>query len=150
MSIEFDVRNLELMENDFVMLDLNFIDILQRELHDLMVRMVDEAKSNLQNQMSVITGNLLSTIKIIKEGDLEGQVGTTEFYASYVEYGRGMVFPVKAKVLSWIDPDTAERVFAAYAGAAPKRPFLEPAVITESEDFADRVIERIAMFLEAL
>lgn len=125
-------------------------EAIQGELHALMLRIVSEARSNLQNNTSIVTGNLQSTIKIQSEGDLEASVGTTEFYAVYVEYGRGIVLPVKAKMLSWIDKYTGERVFAFKAGEAPPRPFLEPAVITESADFADRVVEAINVWRQTV
>lgn len=125
-------------------------EVLQHELHEFMLRIVDEARSNLQNHANVVTGNLLSSIKILEEGDLEGKVGTTEEYAVYIEYGRGIVKPVTKKVLHWIDPHTGEDVFAMKAKEFPASPFFEPAVITQSEKFADYVDKAIGKFLKDL
>ena len=51
-------------------------------------------------------------------------VGASIFYAKFVEYGRGPVRPVRAKVLHW------DGVFTKYAGPAAPRPFIRPAAAT--------------------
>lgn len=76
------------------------------------------------------TGELAGSIKvlpvIVSGGTIKGGYGTKLFYAYFVERGRGWVFPIRAKMLSWIDRSTGQRVFAKSARPAAARPFLEP------------------------
>ena len=102
---------------------------------------VAEARSNLQNNLSVVTGELLGSIAVIsiknEDGDAHALIGTESEYAWYVEMGRGPVEPVTATVLHWIDKYTGEDVFATHAGPAEPRPFLWPAVIAETAKFSN-------------
>lgn len=122
-------------------------EILQQALHDFMEAVVSEARSNLQNNRTLVTGALLSSIKILEEGELSGSVGSELFYAVFIEYGRGIVRPVTKKVLHWIDPETGKDVFAMESKAFEGAPFLEPAVITQSEKFVDTLNEKLNKFL---
>ena len=73
--------------------DIDLIEIL-RETAELIIQ---EAKSNLQNNTNIDSGTLLASISIIEEGDNYISVGSMEPYAGYIEYGRGPVRP--------LDPD---------------------------------------------
>lgn len=76
------------------------------------------------------SGELAASVRIIPPsagaGGVSGGYGAFAFYAYWVEFGRGPVFPIRARMLSWIDPWTGARVFAHSAGPAAPRPFLMP------------------------
>lgn len=108
----------------------------QEMLHNLGESIVAEARSNLQNNTNINTGNLLSSITILEETDNEIIVGTREDYAGYIEYGRGPVRPLKeGGWLHWIDKTSGKDVFAKFANATEPSPFMEPAVISITQDF---------------
>lgn len=147
---DFDIslNNADRAESQWYLAAGKLKEVLQQQLHELLVNIVAEARSNLQNNTTIVTGNLLSSIKIIEEGDLKGKVGTMVAHAVYVEYGRGIVRPKVKQVLHWIDPETGKDVFAMMSKEFEGAPFLEPAVITESKDFASTVIEALNKFLQ--
>lgn len=115
------------------------IDIHNMEMLKLLGEtIIAEARSNLQNNTNINTGNLLSSIMILEEGDDFIIVGTREDYASYIEYGRGPVRPLKeGGWLHWIDKTTGKDVFAKFANATEPSPFLEPAVAKMMISFPD-------------
>lgn len=115
---------------------------IQGSLHDTAVNIVDEARSNLQNNTSINTGSLLASIDIIEETDKSVVVGSELEYAGWIEYGRGPVDPINAKMLHWIDKTTGKDVFARHANATEPRPFLEPAVISKTKDFPGIIATR--------
>jgi hypothetical protein len=94
--------------------------------------------------LAIRTGALARTLKIIppkKIGTYEWrsglQAGSSRVaYAGAHEKGvvtsPHMIWPVKAKVLSWINPDSGERVFrhsVAHPGSdIPARPYMTPAI----------------------
>src|SRR5262245_48455637 len=80
-----------------------FEESVKEDFHNLLESIVADARNNLQNNMSVVTGELLGSIKILYEQGYEGVVGTDSEYAHFVEFGRGPVRPVNAKVLHWKD-----------------------------------------------
>ena len=112
---------------------------------------VAEARSNLQNNTNIDSGTLLSSIMILEENNNQIIVGTREEYASYIEYGRGPVRPLKeGGWLHWIDKTTGKDVFAKFANATEPSPFLEPAVISVTANFlqvyaeeTDKMLKRI-------
>ena len=113
-------------------------------LHELGETIVFEARSNLQNNTNINSGNLLSSIMILEENDNEIIVGTREDYAGYIEYGRGPVKPLKeGGWLHWIDKSSGKDVFAKFANATEPSPFLEPAVIKASLDFPNLYAEQV-------
>lgn len=120
---------------------LNFIkNNIDSHTHEMLVKLgetiVSEARSNLQTNTNIDSGTLLSSIMILEENDNEIIVGTREDYASYIEYGRGPVKPLKeGGWLHWIDKSTGKDVFAKFANATEPMPFLEPAVIQHTKDF---------------
>jgi hypothetical protein len=60
--------------------------------------------------------------------DARSEDGT--YYWTYVNDGRGPVYPKNAKVLHWIDPKTGNDVFARYAGPSAPRHIREKALPT--------------------
>ena len=102
---------------------------------------IAEARSNLQNNTNINTGDLLSSIMILEEGDDFIVIGTRSDYAGYIEYGRG---PVKPKDpdgwLHWISKDGKD-VFSKFAKATEPSPFMEPAVIQHSQNFPNVYIK---------
>ena len=63
------------------------------------------------------------------------------------EYGRiqelgGSIRPVNKKLLSWIDPDTGERVVAR-AVTLPARPYLRPAVDEHGDEIEEAVAAQV-------
>ena len=118
---------------------------LAEQLMQLMQEVVDEARSNVQNNQSIVSGDLHASIQILSfdAAKLEGEAGTELDYAIYVEMGRGPVQPVVAKMLHWIDPETGEDVFTKYAGPAEPQPFFWPVVMVKTEEFANDLAERL-------
>jgi len=87
---------------------------------------------------SIVTGGLINSIMVDETSDKEYYIGTFLDYAYYVEYGRGPVVPVTAKVLHFeID---GEDIFTHYSGPAEPRPFVAPA-FEKTESEAISVIE---------
>ena len=110
--------------------------------------MVFEAKHNLQQQQSIDRGHLLASIEILDEDvGKYVTVGTTVPYAEFVEFGRGPIRPVNAKVLHFFLKDGTE-VFTTYAGPAEPRPFLEPAVLLVTRGFSDIIATEQELFIK--
>ncbi len=110
--------------------------------HEMLIALgesiVAEARSNLQNNTNINTGDLLSSIMILEENDNMIIVGTRSEYAGYIEYGRGPVRPLKeGGWLHWIDKTSGKDVFAKFANATDPSPFLEPAVISMTQNFPE-------------
>ena len=116
---------------------------LQQALTILGDSVVDEARSNLQNNTNINSGALLSSIRILDQGQNYIVVGSDLPYAGYIEYGRGPVRPINAEWLHWIDKHSGKDVFAKFAKATEPSPFLEPATITQASQFRDVVGEMI-------
>lgn len=96
---------------------------------------IDEARNNVQNNRTINTGTLLTSIRILENN--KGRdilVGTDLPYAIYIEYGRGPVH-ANGKVLHWKDKQTGEDVFVMSAKQTEPMPFLEPAAIVELKKF---------------
>lgn len=118
-------------------------------LHQLGEDIVVEAQQNLVGNANINSWELFDSIQILEEGDKYIIVGTNKDYAGFIEYGRGPVRPVTAKVLHWIDKDTGKDVFAMFSKATNPMPFMEPAVISKSANFVDVFAERILRSVEA-
>lgn len=101
------------------------------------------ARNTLKNDpVPFRTGNLLQSFRF-RHGRLFARWFPTAHYAPFVEFGRGWVFPKKAKVLSWesksfgqyVTSKTgriyykkgkgATRVFAMYSRPAKPKPFMK-------------------------
>jgi len=111
-------------------------DDVNKLLHQLGNDIVAEARSNLQNEAHVYTGELNTSIRILNETKDSLEVGTDIPYAGYIEYGRGPVRPVNAQVLHFFTKDGKE-VFTKFSKATEPSPFLEPAVISKTNKFVD-------------
>ena len=73
------------------------------------------------SEVPVRSGSLQQSIHHEQTGSSTWFVGTDVFYAYYVENGRGVVKPVRKKVLHWIDGGD---VFAKRAGPAKANDFV--------------------------
>lgn len=91
-------------------------------------------KAQLSAHRSIVTGNLHSSITPLVSGN-NAQIGSNVDYASYVELGRGPVYPVRAKALHFFTK-TGQEVFAKHVRAADPRPYA-----TESSDKLSAYIE---------
>lgn len=144
MSVNIQTRGNKATQKYLSELIDNMDDDLSYAITKLGESIVAEARSNLQNNTNINSGTLLSSIRILEEGPNYVIVGTDSDYASYIEYGRGPVRPLKEDGwLHWIDKQTGKDVFAKFAKATEPSPFLEPAVISESSKFQDVVIEQV-------
>ena len=125
----------------------DLIENTDQDLQDALVKLGDsiiaEAKGNLQNNTNINSGTLLSSIQVLEEGKNYIVIGSNVPYAGYIEYGRGPVRPISGEWLHWIDKQTGKDVFAKFAKATEPMPFLEPAVISESNKFQDVVAEKV-------
>lgn len=128
---------------DFTEQERKNVDItLQEEFEKLLDTIVADARSNVQNNTSIVSGDLHASIQVFRVGELEGDVGTDLDYAEWVEYGRGPVVPVNAKFLHFFTKDGKE-IFTKFVGPAEPRPFMEPAVISNTEQFPNLAIKRL-------
>lgn len=102
---------------------------IAEKLQKIVELIIIEAKSNLQNNRALVTGDLMNSLKVFEEGKYTIEFGSDKDYAYWVEYGRGPVFPVNKKVLHWIDPETGKDVFARYSGPTQGIHFMESAIL---------------------
>ena len=136
MSISIESRGFENNEQVIKHIQDNIDSHNQEMLIALGELIVTEARSNLQNNTNIDSGDLLSSIMILEENDNEIIIGTRNEYASYIEYGRGPVRPLKeGGWLHWVDKSSGKDVFAKFANATEPSPFMEPAVIQHTHDF---------------
>jgi len=122
------------------------VDSLDGNLNQALVLLADdiiqEARSNLQNDTHVYTGELNASIGVLESGPNYIVVGSRLPYAGYIEYGRGPVRPVSKKFLHYFTKDGKE-IFSTFSRATEPSPFLEPAVILKSSQFQDIVVEQV-------
>lgn len=127
--------------NRFFLESLSNIDLMKL-LYETANKIIDEARSNLQNNTNIDSGTLLSSINILEDGDNYLVVGSKEPYAGYIEYGRGPIKPLKdGGWLHWIDKSSGKDVFAKFANATEPSPFLEPAVVIHTDMFPDLYVK---------
>jgi len=119
-------------------------EVLQKIGEDI----VQEAKSNLQNNGNISTGSLLGSIEVKQNLGNSLVVGSDLPYAGIIEYGRGPVTPKDAIVLSWIDKTTGKRVFSHYSKAVEPHPYLEPAVQTALKGLSGVYTEKMGKNLK--
>jgi len=115
---------------------------LDSALDQLANEIISEARSNLQNDTHVYTGELNASIKVLDKGSHYVIVGSELPYAGYIEYGRGPVRPINAEYLHYFTKDGKE-IFSKFSKATEPSPFLEPAVISKSNKFQDVVVEQL-------
>ena len=138
--MQIDIETKGFNENRILLNELSNIDLMEL-LYTVAERIIDEARSNLQNNTNIDSGRLLSSIQILEEGDNSLVIGSREPYAGYIEYGRGPVKPLKeGGWLHWIDKSSGKDVFAKFANATESSPFMEPAVIVHTDMFPDLYI----------
>jgi hypothetical protein len=100
-------------------------------LENLADRIISEARSNLQNDQHVVTGDLVASVGILEDNEgKEIVVGTPLAYGAIIEDGRPEIKPVHAKALHWFDKDGNE-VFAKSSKAVEASPWLLPACISQ-------------------
>ena len=141
-SIKYLEKTRRILSHDYSM-DNNKL------LHQLGLDIVDEARSNLQNNTHVYTGDLNASIRILGEAKESITVGTDIPYAGYIEYGRGPVRPINAKFLHFFTKDGKE-VFTKFSKATEPSPFLEPAVILKTQKFSDVYAENTSQTVRSL
>lgn len=129
-------------------MDTRIISFLER-VADLAVYL---ARNNIQQHQNIVTGTLLASIRILSRdpGGKSIKVGTDEFYAAWIEYGRGPVKPISATVLHWVDKYTGKDVFAKFAGPTNPEPFMEPAVIEATRGSKDIFIRNETEMIQEL
>ncbi len=138
MSISIESKGFENNEQVLNFIRENLDSHNQEMLIALGELIVAEARSNLQNNTNINSGDLLSSIMILEENDNEIVIGTRSEYAGYIEYGRGPVRPKDPDGwLHWIDKSSGKDVFAKFAKATEPSPFMEPAVILHTQKFPD-------------
>lgn len=105
------------------------------------------AKLNVERTFSKhATGGLAGSITVDSSGSdrmAEAKIGPTVEYGRIQELG-GTIKPVSAQYLSWIDPDTGERM-RAKSVTLPARPYLRPAM----DDHGDEIEEAVAAQVRA-
>ncbi len=94
-------------------------------------------KMNIRSQGLILTSNLINSVGV-KETVVRGNIAYSLVGVQGVIYGRiheygGVIKPKTAKVLSWVDRRTGERVFANRV-TIPARPYMRPAIDLHSED----------------
>ena len=98
--------------------------------------------------LNVDTGNLVNSIGTVvssqSETYAEVQVGTGVEYAAIHEFG-GVIMPVTARLLSWID--NGVRIFAKMV-QIPARPYLRPAVDEHEKEITAAIEYQIAKQIE--
>lgn len=96
----------------------------------------------IQQNNSIVTGNLLSSITIYQNSDTSWTVVPEADYAYYVEFGRGPVRPVSAKALHFFVE--GEEVFTKYSGPSMPKPFVQPSFeVTENNNASTIIMEAI-------
>ena len=99
------------------------------------------AGSGRPDNLEMETGHLVNSITVdeIKKGNTKAEVGigTNVIYARIHELG-GIIVPIAAKMLSWVD-DLGNRIFAG-AVHIPARPYLRPA-LDEHENDVTKAVE---------
>ena len=92
--------------------------------------------------LEIQTGNLVNSINVSEEKSAkqfaEVAVGPSNvIYAAIHEFG-GIIVPLHAPMLSWVDRDTGERIFAK-AVHIPARPYLRPAIDNNKDEIVGAV-----------
>jgi len=142
MSVEIKTRGHRASEQYLSELVADLDGDLNQALMLLADDIIQEARSNLQNDTHVYTGELNASIGVLESGPNYIVVGSRLPYAGYIEYGRGPVRPINKKFLHYFTKDGKE-VFSTFSKATEPSPFLEPAVILKSSQFQDIVVEQV-------
>ena len=128
------------LRKSFALEELNLEQLAHDELLKIADKIVDQARSNLQDNTNIDSGTLLASIKVLFDDGTSIFVGSDLPYAGHIEFGRGPVFPLDPDgYLHWIDKDTGKDVFAKSAGPTEPSPFLAPAVELVSKEYPNLV-----------
>lgn len=105
------------------------VGALALEVSALVGRVAFEIEAEAKTLCPVDTGNLARSITTVEQSSAMNPtwvVGTNVYYAPWVEFGRGPVKPVRARMLRW--EGKGGTVYAKSAGPAKAQPFLGPAL----------------------
>ena len=91
-------------------------------------------------------GSIQTVVSTSTETKAEVDVGPTVIYGRIHEFG-GIILPVKAKMLSWMDDDTGERIFAKMV-QIPARPYLRPALDEHKDEIVDAMMHQVKKAIE--
>ena len=91
-------------------------------------------------------GSIQTVVSTSTETKAEVDVGPTVIYGRIHEFG-GIVLPVHAKMLSWIDDDTGERIFAKMV-QIPARPYLRPAFDEHKDEIVNAMMYQVKKAIE--
>jgi len=121
---------------------------IQSVLELIANNVINDARFILAKNQNIDTGGLLGSIRIFDSGSDYIIVGTDAPHAGYIEFGRGPVRPVRAKVLRYFDKKTGKLVFTKYVGPTEPMPFLQPAVEKWARLFDGIMAERVEKLLK--
>lgn len=93
-----------------------------------------------------LQGSMFSVLVEASKDYAEAAIGPSKIYGRIHELG-GIIKPVFAKMLSWIDPESGERIFARIVHM-PARPYLRPAVDEHKPEILDVIGAEIAAQLD--
>lgn len=110
-------------------------------------RVIEEkAKVNIEKTFSEHSrGGLAGSMMVEVSGQdskAEAKIGPRAIYGRIQEQG-GVIYPVNAKMLSWIDPDTGKRAVAKRVKIDP-HPYLRPA-LDENRDAVEKTVGNVLM-----
>jgi hypothetical protein len=127
--------------------DLTGLQVFRGRLETLrasLPRILDEAADHARRVMYDYaprkTGRLAESITVKAPSELERAVGPTVEYASFVEYGRGWVYPVRARALRI--PLEGGEIFRKSARPAAGRHFVEKTAF-ELRDALPQIAEKV-------
>lgn len=133
MSVRVDIRDSEVLT--MIGREIRLVQNVSENLLPIFAfDIIATAKSNLQNNASVYSGELNASLGILQQDSESILVGTTKPYAGIVERGRGAIRAGAGKILHFFLKDGTE-IFAKSVGPARPRPFFEPAVIEALKRF---------------
>lgn len=113
----------------------------------------DAAVIKIQSTFKMVTGarglsRIIISLAEKTNSTCYFDIGSNLPYARIHELG-GIIRPVKAKMLSWVDPDTNERRFAKSV-LMPKRPYLRPAMENNVRSIELAVVEALNSAIRGL
>jgi HK97 gp10 family phage protein len=117
------------------------------------IRLRDHAANNVNNTFqrgsgaAGLGGSITVERREYKPGHVSVDVGPKgKIYARIQELG-GHIRPIKAKLLSWIDPGTGERRFSKHV-YIPPRPYLRPAFDEHKEEIVEVIQQGLINLLK--
>ena len=107
---------------------------------------VEKTFSSKSTGAAGLGGSIQTIVSTATEIKAEVDVGPTVIYGRIHELG-GIILPVKAKMLSWMDDDTGERIFAKMV-QIPARPYLRPALDEHKDEIVDAMMHQVKKAIE--